>query len=208
MIMIRPIRNSLSELNLIRRGVGKFKDTNIEDFKTYDSKKLLNIKNQIKDYIDKIDYNFHHVKGLFCFGTNGTGKTFLTSLIVKEAYRHRYTSRRITFVEYVREYTRLWDLHGEERDIAEELFYNDIKAVEFLVLDEVGKEVNSKIAEPILEDLLRYREDHRLPTIIVTNFSLDSLKERYGNSIYSLIKGGCEPLKFEGTDRRAVKNEE
>ena len=205
---IRPIRSSLSELNLKRRGVYSFKDKSLDDFNTYGDTKLQKIKNTFKDYIDNIDFKFLGNEGLFCFGANGNGKTFLTSIVVKEAYRHRYTSKRVTFVEYLREYTRVWGLFGAEKEVAEFNLYNDIKSVEFLVIDEVGKEIDSKVAQPIIEDLLRYREDNSLVTILVTNYTLGQLKEKYGNSVYSLIKGNCRPIKFVGTDRRVVKDEE
>lgn len=202
--MSRPVRERLSQLNLNRRGIRReFYDLTIDDFKDYGSEDLEAVREFIRDYIDNIDSSFDENKGLFLFGSNGVGKSFLASLIVKEAYRHRYTSKRVTFSEYISEYTRVWDAKSvEEREEIESEFYNDYKAVEFLALEEVGKEIDSKISAPILEDLLRYREDKGLVTIMCSNLEPKVLVEKYGSSIASLIKGNMTPIKIVGSDKR------
>ena len=169
--MSRPIREHLSESSLIIMGVPKrFVNKTINDFKDYGLEELAEIKNYVEDYLEHIVENFEDGKGIFFHGSNGVGKSFLASIILKEYYRHRYSCRRVTFIQYINEYTRLWDYRGDEKDTMESDFYTRYKAVEFLVLEEIGKEINSSIAKPILEDLLRYREEHGLVTIICTNF--------------------------------------
>lgn len=202
--MKRPIREVLSPVNLSRRGVPKqFHNYTINDFDDYGNSELKEVKEFIQKYIDNIDEMFEKNMGLFLYGANGVGKTLLASIIVKEAYRHRYTSKRVTFADYIAEYTRVWgtkDMH--EREELEELFYNDYKGVEFLALEEIGKEVDSKITAPILEDCLRYREEKGFPTIICTNLEPKLIVEKYGNSIGSLIKGNFTPIKIVGNDKR------
>ena len=70
------------------------------------------------------------------------------------------------------------------------------------VLEEIGKEIDSKVTAPILEDLLRYREDNGLVTIICTNSDVKSLTARYGESIMSLIAGATTRITLTGTDFR------
>ena len=65
-----------------------------------------------------------------------------------------------------------------------------------------GKEVDSKASAPILEDLLRYREDNGLVTVICTNLSPKDIENRYGVSVSSLLKGNMTPIKIEGVDKR------
>lgn len=84
----------------------------------------------------------------------------------------------------------------------EEEFYNRFKAVDFLVLEEIGKELDTKVVRPILEDLLRYREDNGMVTIFCTNLSPVKVKEIYGASIFSLIKGNSYPVLIDERDRR------
>ena len=183
--------------------------------KQLDNKQLNRIK-RMESYLDEAEVavkelasalekyeKFENNEGLFLYGSNGVGKSLLASIVVKEAYRQRYTSKRVSFMEYISEYTRIWDSRNkEEREELEAHFYNDYKAVEFLVIEEVGKEIDSKIAVAVLEDCLRYREEKGLPTIICTNLTPQSLVDKYGNSIASLIKGNFTPIQIVGSDKR------
>lgn len=204
--MKRPVRKHLNATSLLLIGIPKtFTNKSLEDFVTTGSTALSDVKKLVKSYIDSIDYNFENNKGLFMYGSNGVGKTMLSCIILKEAYRHRYTSRRSTFVEYISKYTRVWDAkNSDERDMFEDELYTYYKSVEFLVLEEVGKEIDSKVAAPILEDLLRHREDHGLVTIICTNLNIKLMTERYGESCISLLRGNTTPVMIECSDKRVM----
>ena len=151
----RPVREELSEKNMMIKGIPKhFLKVTIDDFNTYGEEMLENAKNIVGDYISDIDDTYSSGRGLYLYGSNGVGKSMLGSIIVKEAYKHRYSSKRITFVEYINEYTKIWKSQSiDEREYLEDLFYYYTKAVDFLVLEEIGKE-NTKpdLAVTILED--------------------------------------------------------
>lgn len=202
--MNRPIRNHLSPSNLLKRGVPKqFHNCTTEDLDDFGSEDRAKVLEFIKEYIDNLPLSFNNNVGLFLFGSNGVGKSFIASLIVKEAYRFRYTSKRCTFVDYVTEYTNLWNIkNAEEKEEETGLFYHNYKAVEFLVIEEIGKELDTKLSPTVLEDLLRYREEKGLVTIICTNLTPKELVEKYGASIGSLIKGNFTPIKLVGADKR------
>ena len=202
--MNRPIRTSLNPKNLVLMGVPrKFALTTMNDFQTYDEDDLMEVKYFIKNYLDTLPRRFYSNEGLFLYGSNGVGKTFIACMIVKEAYRRRYTARRVTFVEYINAYTKLWGARTpDEKEYLEQDFYNNYKAVEFLVLEEIGKEIDTKVSAPILEDCLRYREDHGLVTVICTNLDIREMKDRYGMSSYSLMQGNMTPVLIEGKDKR------
>ena len=136
----RPLRENLSDKALDVVGVPKhMRDKSISDFDTYGMRSLSDVKKYITNYLSDMDSRFIENKGLFLYGSNGVGKTFIGSMI----------------------------------------------------------------AAPILEDLLRYREDKHLPTIVCTNLDIDTVEERYGYSIVSLIKGNMTPILIEGEDKRS-----
>lgn len=201
---MRPIRKELSPKVLLMRGVPKhLHDASFKDLDSFGSEARQTIIDYIVDYIKTIPTQFDNNNGLFIFGSNGTGKSFIASLIVKYAYIFRYTSKRCTLMDYINEYTRMWGCkNAEEREALEELFYRNFKAVEFLCIEEIGKEIDTKVSINILEDLLRYREENGLVTIICTNLEPKILAEKYGNSINSLLKGNCTPIKLVGSDNR------
>lgn len=195
---MRPIRTTLSNKNLINMGVPKaLLDLSLEDLDL--NEKILDY---VQGYMDNIDNSFKYNKGLFLYGSNGTGKTSIASIIIKEAYRHRYTAKRMTWVDYMILYTRAWGCNNFELKMHTEDVIKDIKDREFLVLEEIGKEQDNKLAMTLLEDLLRHREDKGFPTIICTNLAPKSVVERYGASIESLIKGNMTPIKLVGKDNR------
>lgn len=202
--MSRPLRTYVNPISLSLIGIPKsFIDTELSDFETKSNSCLEEVKDFVSEYLSNLDKNFENNKGLFLCGSNGVGKTMLSCIILKEAYIHRYTSRRTTFVDYIDRYTKVWSARSiEEKDLFEDELYTYYKAVEFLVLEEVGKEIDSKVAAPILEDLLRYREDHGLVTIICTNLNVETLSDRYGESCMSLLRGNTVPITIESKDRR------
>lgn len=198
----RPMRTTLSLTSLKIMGVPKhFCKATLEDYVT--SKETKQVKKFVKQYIEHLDQNIEENRGIFFCGSNGVGKTMLSCIILKEAYRRRYSCRRVTFSQYVSYYTESWDVHNKsEKDALESDFYEKYKGVEFLVLEEIGKEIDSKIAKPILEDLLRYREEHGLVTIICSNIPMKVIEETYGASVASLCKGHMTPVTIVGKDMR------
>lgn len=201
--MSRPVRTSLNTKSLIMMGVPKrFCSSTINDFSDFGKRSLYDIKSFIEEYIGNLPANIEGNRGICFIGSNGVGKSFLSCIILKEAYRHRYSCRRVTFSSYIKAYTESWGANKTDRDVLETDLYEKYKAVEFLVLEEIGKEIDSKIAKPILEDLLRYREENGLVTIICSNMTPNDIKESYGSSICSLINGNMTVIIIDSTDKR------
>lgn len=200
---MRPLRSEVNKESLVMMGVPRrFCDKTIEDFNIYGKKSLNSIKEFVVDYINDLDTNVEENRGICFIGSNGVGKSLLSCIILKEMYKHRYSCRRVTFSSYISAYTESWGANKSEKDVIESELYEKYKGVEFLVLEEIGKEIDSKIAKPILEDLLRYREEHGLVTIICTNLTPVTLKELYGASVCSLINGNMTVIVIDSEDKR------
>lgn len=209
--MSRPLRSEISPLSLVLMGVPKrYTSKTLKDFKDYGTKELAEIKEFCDKYINNIEHNIEDNRGIFFYGSNGVGKSFLSCIILKEAYRHRYSCRRVTFSSYIKAYTESWGASKEDKGVLEQDLLDKYKGVEFLVLEEIGKEIDSKIAKPILEDLLRYREEHGLTTIICSNITPKIIGDTYGASVLSIIKGCMTPIKIVSSDKReeVYKNDE
>ena len=200
--MKRPLRTMLNSKSLSIIGIpNKFHKLKKEDYDNFNNKYLEEVIGYVKSYILNISARFKTCEGVFFYGANGTGKTMLSSLILKEAYRNRYSVRRLTFADYVSLYTDVWNTYNDEKEDLKNKA-SIYKSAEFLVLEEIGKEIDSSISVPILEELLRYREDKGLVTIICTNLTPDLIVENYGASIMSLTKGNMTPIKMETNDYR------
>lgn len=201
---MRPLRSSLNSSSLIMMGVSKrFCNKSLEDYDTFGKKSLKDVKDFVRQYLTDLVQNIEEGRGICFIGSNGVGKSFLSCIILKEAYRHRYSCRRVTFSSYISAYTESWNTRDKgEKDVLESELYEKYKGVEFLVLEEIGKEIDSKIAKPILEDLLRYREEHGLVTLICTNMTPKDIKDSYGASVCSLINGNMTVIVIDSDDMR------
>ena len=204
-----PFRTSLSEVTLGRMGVPKhlfnFSLDDMDDLGLPQRRKVIDYA---KKYVENLDYAFDNNVGICFYGANGVGKSTIASLIIKEAYRRRYRGKRCTFTEYINEFSKTWNVAPAEHwggDDPVGMFYHNYKAVDFLVLEELGKERESELALTSLEELLRYREEKGLPTIICTNLHPTKIKERYANSIFSLLRGNFQAIEVVGSDLRVEK---
>lgn len=200
----RPLRSFLSVETMVNViGIPrKIAPLTFDDFET-PTEELLEVKRFAVEYCANLPENFKCCKGIYFFGNNGAGKTMLSSLILKEAYRHRFSCKRVTFQEYVQAVMNVWNARGEEKDAREEALFTNIKGAEFLVLEELGKELQTSLdTNAMLEDLLRYREDKCYPTIFAANISIDKVKELYGASICSLIEGNSVIVELSTFDGR------
>ena len=203
--MTRPLRETINPKSLTLIGIPRdLRKKEITDFDTFGSESLDKVKEFVNSYMISIDRNFMYCKGIFFYGSNGQGKTLLSSIILKEAYRHRYSCRRCTYTDYLAHYTRLWNLNGSALESEQDMFTLQYTLPEFLVLEEIGKERDTALSVPVLEDLLRQREDSSLPTIICTNLSPKDFGNRYGASTISLVTGNMTPVEFTGEDHRKM----
>lgn len=192
----RPLRTTLSVKNLMYRGVPiEYIHADLDEYPIEE-----NTRELFARYMDYLDEMFDDKINLILYGSNGSGKTYLSSLIVKEAYRRRYSSFRVTLQAYID-----MQFKRDREEIAEKI--EEIINAEFLVIDEVGKETfdKSQFNIAVLEELLRERDTQGKPTIICTNLPLEErggLYDQYGKSIQSLIDGNFVKVKFEGEDNR------
>ena len=71
-----------------------------------------------------------------------------------------------------------------------------------LVLDDLGTEKITEWAREKLLQLINYRMNYQLATIITSNLSMSDISERLGERIHSRLKAMCEEIKIVGKDRR------
>jgi DNA replication protein DnaC len=192
----RPRRTRISAANLAYRGVPReYHNAHIDEY-PIDT----DFKDLFSRYMENLEVMFEDKVNLILYGSNGSGKTYLSSLVIKDAYIKRFSSFRVTLQGYI-------DLQfkKDEEEIREKV--DKIENAEFLVLDEVGKETFAKNQFNIikLEELLRQRDTIGRPTIICTNLPLEGdggLYKQYGNSIKDLIEGNFLKVEFVGESNR------
>lgn len=194
-----PPRKTLSKENLLLRGVpAEYIEGTLGDYVQEDE-----YKEFFKTYLTNLHLMYEDRANLCLFGANGTGKTFLSSLIIKEGYRLRYNTALITMQGLI-------DINfRSNKTDADWARIKAVKEADFLVLDELGKENFTKTGSNInlLEETLRNAVTRGQVVIICTNLPLEGeggLYQQYGASLKSLIDGSFVKLEFDNTDYRPI----
>jgi DNA replication protein DnaC len=187
-----PPREVLSEANLEKIGIPKlFYYQELSDFIGIAPKTLL------ERYVGHIHDMYEDCVNLTLLGPNGAGKSLFASIVLKNAYRHRYTARFITVAELI---SLTFKKNKDEKEIEELLRINNS---DFLCLDEFGKENHFETGSDLklLIEIMKYREKKGLPIIICTNMPIEAIEKRYGNTVLSLIKQSVQ-IEFDEDDMR------
>lgn len=126
------------------------------------------------------------VGGLILIGRCGTGKTMLASGMIEGLGYSNFTSRMRTISSLVLELKESWrnDSQVSESELIQ--FYTN--HVDFLVIDEIGCQRNSDTESLLLFNILDGRYNNMLPTVLVSNLSLQDFKNSIGERCYDRLK--------------------
>lgn len=141
--------------------------------------------------------------GLFLWGENGSGKSYISAALCKMAWgEYRVASYCITAAEL----KECWINDRPAHEGSEETVTARTERVRLLVVDDLGKEhrTASGFAETKFGQLLRCRARAKRTTIITANMTLGEFLEIYGPSTAQLAKECLYPVKLSGEDLREL----
>lgn len=153
-----------------------------------------------RKFIQNFNSDYHN---LFFYGTVGTGKSFLSGCVAKELIESGHS------VIYFSA-TGLFDLlsrNSFDYKNREELreAYSELYQCDLLIVDDLGTEMTSQFVTSQLFSLLNERHIARKSTVISTNLSLEELRNRYSERIFSRISSNYLLCKLSGPDIRIYK---
>ena len=82
------------------------------------------------------------------------------------------------------------------------VYLEQMKNVDMLILDDIGKEKISEWSQSIMFDVINYRYEHLYPIVMTTNLKSDSLKEYLGGAVWSRLCEMCSGVQTKGKDYR------
>jgi len=174
-----------------------FSTLSYEYYKGEDLIRFQNAVNVSKDFIAGFDT---HYQNLFFYGTVGTGKSFLSGCIAKEllsqSYSVIYFSANSLF-ETLSRYS--FDIKSKDSLYN---FYKDLYNCDLVIIDDLGTEVTNSFVTSQLFGLLNERHLRQKSTIISTNLSLEELRDRYSDRVFSRITSNYSICKLTGQDIR------
>lgn len=162
-------------------------------------------KNAVIEYARNLEYNVRTNRGIILWAQNpGTGKTFLATWLVKYALASGYDCYFTQFNEMIDIFTAGWRDEDERA-----WFIRRIRNVPILVIDDIGKEIDSRgvsgMVTSMVDTVMRHRVASGLPTIITTNLTPTKIKNGYGDYVVDLLAEQCSMIEVPGEGYRARK---
>lgn len=136
-------------------------------------------------------------RGLYLWGKNGSGKSYIASAVMAFLHSRNISVRRTTVFSLVEEY--------KANTFAVPQAYYD---VDVLLLEEMGKHIEWKtdIVSPILENMLKQRFESGKRCVFTANCGVSQLESMYGATVSSMLRGFCIPAQFPQFDWRVALN--
>lgn len=147
-------------------------------------------------------YNFDtNEKGMMITGNTGTGKTMIACKVLKNVILNGHTG---IFVEAFNIYDNIRDTFSNPFRSTEE-YISKLEAVDLLIIDDLGTEVNSESSVNYLTRIIDNRATFKKKTIITTNLNPKELKDRYGDRFYSRCFEYFLRIPITGKDNRVTR---
>ncbi len=181
------------------------KETNFSNlsYEYYEGEDLLRFENAVKtckDFIDCFNSDYHN---LFFYGTVGTGKSFLSGCIAKELIDQGKSVIYFSATGLFEKLSTLSFDYNAKEDKAE--LYEDLYSCDLLIIDDLGTELTNNFSSSQFFSCLNERILRKKSFIISTNLSLQELRDRYSDRIFSRITSNFKLCKITGPDIRMYK---
>lgn len=181
---------------LKKSGVGeKYFFKTLNDFDPFTEELASNLS-KVKKFIN--DVNNKKQRTMWLCGKAGTGKTFLSAMVIRECGGHFCKSYEIA--------TELDDCKSFKAKESKSELYKRYSEYDLLVIDEVGK-FESKQEVEYLFIILNERYEKNKSTILVTNKSRSELKEYLGVPLFDRFVSTCVSVVFTGESYRIKERE-
>ncbi len=113
-------------------------------------------------------------------GDHGCGKTHLAAAIVNY---QRQQGNHVPFLDTAELLDHLRSSFAPESRVSYDALFESVKESQLLVLDDFGQQAASPWARDKLYQLINYRYNARLPTVITSSLSLDEIEDRISSRL-------------------------
>lgn len=161
----------------------------------------------VRNYLANLQEHISHGTGLYLWGSNGTGKSYLMNCAFKSLIDAGHTVRIYTLDEIVDRYTDSWYSNEDRQQL-----YRTLCNTGFLGIDEFGRNLDRN-GEPMyipdlvkraLATVLRYRVQMQKPVWITSNTDPKNVGAVFSEDIQSLLREAVIAVCVRGEDFRKV----
>ena len=159
----------------------------------------------VQNYLENAQDALKKGVGLYLWGANGTGKSYLENTAFKELISQRFRVRVYSMDEIIDKFTNSW-----YSDEAKHELDNTLRKIDFLGIDEFGKNLD-KDGKPVylpdlvkrtMESVIRFRVQMHKPIWITSNTDPKYVKDVFSEDIASLLREATIPVVVRGDDFR------
>ncbi len=168
-------------------------------------------REEVLKYIKEFIKEYPNKKGIYLYGSFGSGKSYIINALLNELSRKGSTCVSVYYPLLLRE------LKSSFKDSDKECFdqiYNKLLRCDVLLIDDIGAENNTAWArDEILGSILQSRMDNDKITFFTSNFNLEELEEHLSQTslgsekvkarrIIERIKQLTKPIFLNGENKR------
>lgn len=162
-------------------------------------------KAEKKQYIDRYANAFGNKiqetgGGLIMTGNPGTGKTHLAIGLGRDLSNLGWFVAYQNLTELIRSIRATW----KDDTKSEDEIIRRLKAVDLLIIDEVGAQAGSDNERNIVFEIINGRYENVKPTIIISNYSINEVAEFISERSVDRITQGGAVLNFTWESQRGV----
>lgn len=172
-------------------------------YEYYEGEDLRRFKTTVdlcQNFVQNFKQDYHN---LFFYGTVGTGKSFLSGCIANELLKNGYSVIYFSSAGLFDTLAR-FTFDSKEKEALSQ-FYEDLYNCDLVIIDDLGTEVTNSFVTSQLFACLNERHLRKKATVISTNLSLEELRDRYSDRIFSRITSHYAICKLTGPDIRIYK---
>jgi len=164
-------------------------------------------KNALDNIQEIVDYCYTYIKhfdakpkSILIQGNTGVGKTYLTNCIAKELIEK---GKLVVYISAIKFFDLMADYSFNSKKIeGANDTVNMMFDCDLLIIDDLGTEFTNSFSGTALFNCINERMINSKSTIISTNLSLNDIKKKYSERIYSRILGNYQVFEVFGKDIR------
>jgi DNA replication protein DnaC len=157
---------------------------------------------EIRHYLDDLDGNLANGKGVWLYGSAGTGKTTLAMLVSKMALEAGHSVAIYSLPKLLARIRRTYEsAPGGDSYLS---FFERLTSVDLLHIDDLGAEKRSDWVLEQLYALVNERYESQRSILVTTNLDEPELKDQIGQRTVSRLVEMCGAcmIPMHGEDRR------
>ncbi len=173
-------------------------------YEYYEKEDLTAFKKTVETSLSFVKNFRSEYQNLLFYGAVGTGKTFLSNCIACELLNEGHSVIYFSASGLFNLLSRYSFSSGNKEMLYKT--YEDLYNCDLVIVDDLGTELSNSFTNSQFFSFLNERHLRKKSILISTNLSLEELKARYSERIFSRLTSNFTFRKLSGPDIRACKN--